>query len=82
MDQDTLKKIFIFEDSGFSKNPFTNRSIKPTVKKATELKAAKKIDKLLVMGCFSERFGSELRKELPEVDQFFGTNDQNQHQTC
>ena len=39
MDQDTLKKIFIFEDSGFSKNPFTNRSIKPTGKKATELKA-------------------------------------------
>ena len=38
MDQDTLKKIFIFEDSGFSKNPFTNRSIKPTGKKATELK--------------------------------------------
>ena len=39
MDQDTLKKFWIFEDSNFSKNPFTNRSIKPTGKKATELKA-------------------------------------------
>ena len=46
--------------------------------KAAELKASNKIEKLLVMGCFSERFGSDLRKELPEVDQFFGTNDQSQ----
>ena len=27
------------------------------------------------MGCFSDRYGSELRDELPEVDAFFGTND-------
>jgi len=28
-----------------------------------------------VMGCFSERYDNELRKELPEVDEFFGTSD-------
>ena len=27
------------------------------------------------MGCFSDRYSSELAKEIPEVDAFFGTND-------
>ena len=27
------------------------------------------------MGCFSDRYGSELTEELPEVDVFFGTDD-------
>ena len=27
------------------------------------------------MGCFAERYGSQLRKEIPEVDQFFGSAD-------
>ena len=27
------------------------------------------------MGCFSDRYGDDLKKELPEVDAFFGTND-------
>ncbi|MCL2597204.1 MAG: 30S ribosomal protein S12 methylthiotransferase RimO [Paludibacter sp.] len=30
------------------------------------------IDKLFVMGCLSERFKSELEKEIPEVDKYFG----------
>ena len=40
-----------------------------------ELKNTNVIEKLVVMGCFSERFPKELKKELPEVDEFFGTND-------
>lgn len=32
------------------------------------------IDKLYVIGCLSQRYANELRKELPEVDQFFGVN--------
>ena len=40
-----------------------------------ELKANNTIEQLVVMGCFSERFPNELKKELPEVDEFFGTND-------
>lgn len=42
---------------------------------AGTLKTDGVIDKLVVMGCFSERYGTELRKELPEVDEFFGTHD-------
>ena len=44
-----------------------------TILEAGELKAAGDIESLVVMGCFSERFGTELRQELPEVDEFFGT---------
>lgn len=42
---------------------------------AGELKKSGKVDKLIVMGCFSERYGTELRQEIPEVDEFFGTQD-------
>lgn len=35
------------------------------------------IDKLLVMGCLSQRYKDELIKEIPEVDAFFGVNDVN-----
>ena len=34
--------------------------------------------RLVVMGCLSERYSTELKKEIPEVDRFFGTNDHNQ----
>jgi ribosomal protein S12 methylthiotransferase len=40
-----------------------------------KLKKNGEIEMLVVMGCFSERYGTQLRAELPEVDQFFGTND-------
>ena len=33
------------------------------------------IDKLFVTGCLSERYKSELEKEMPEVDAYFGTSD-------
>ena len=42
---------------------------------AGELRKSDKVEKLIVMGCFSERYGSELTEELPEVDAFFGTDD-------
>ncbi len=35
------------------------------------------IEKLLVMGCLSERYKADLEKEIPEVDAFFGVNDVN-----
>jgi len=35
-------------------------------------KNEKKIGKLFVMGCLSERYKYDLKKELPEVDGFFG----------
>ena len=42
---------------------------------AGELRKSDKLEKLIVMGCFSDRYGSELTEELPEVDAFFGTDD-------
>jgi len=42
---------------------------------AGELKKSGEVEKLIVMGCFSERYGTELHKEIPEVDAFFGTQD-------
>ena len=38
-------------------------------------KQQKKIDKLFVMGCLSERYRSELKEEIPEVDAFYGKFD-------
>lgn len=37
-----------------------------------QLKEKKKIKKLFVMGCLSERYMKELPRELPEVDSFYG----------
>ena len=42
---------------------------------AGELRRSKKVEKLVVMGCFSDRYGSDLKDGIPEVDAFFGTND-------
>jgi ribosomal protein S12 methylthiotransferase len=33
------------------------------------------IDKLFVTGCLSERYMPDLKKEIPNVDQYFGTTD-------
>ena len=33
------------------------------------------IDKIIVMGCLSERYGDELSKEIPGVDKFFGSEE-------
>ena len=42
---------------------------------AGQKRSNNEIDKLVVMGCFSERYSTELEEEIPEVDRFFGTND-------
>ena len=42
---------------------------------AGQLRKSNKVENLIVMGCFSDRYGSELKEELPEVDVFFGTDD-------
>ena len=46
-----------------------------TILQASELKQSGSLDKLVVMGCLSERYPKELSKEIPEVDHFFGSND-------
>ena len=46
-----------------------------TILQATELKKKGTLDRLVVMGCLSERYPKELSKDIPEVDYFFGSND-------
>jgi len=44
-----------------------------TILKAVKLKEQGKLKKVIVAGCLSERYKTELEKEIPEVDIFFGT---------
>ncbi len=44
-----------------------------TILEAIEMKKKGKIKKVVVAGCLSERYMNDLRKEIPEVDAFFGT---------
>lgn len=38
-------------------------------------KTGNKLEKLIVMGCLSQRYAEELNKEIPEVDAFYGVED-------
>jgi ribosomal protein S12 methylthiotransferase len=51
-----------------------NESI-DTILRFGRARKEKKIDKLFVMGCLSQRYKNELEKEIPEVDAFYGVND-------
>ena len=46
-----------------------------TILNIIELKKQRKIGKIFVMGCLSERYKKELEQELPEVDKFYGKFD-------
>lgn len=54
--------------------PAQEESIAAIVEMA-RLKAGGKPKKLVVAGCLVERFGGEIRRELPEVDAVVGVND-------
>ncbi len=44
-----------------------------TILSAIELKKKGQLKKVVVSGCLSERYMNDLRKEIPEVDAYFGT---------
>jgi ribosomal protein S12 methylthiotransferase len=46
-----------------------------TILQFADLRKRKKIEKLIVMGCLSQRYKEELQQEIPEVDQFYGKFD-------
>ena len=46
-----------------------------TILEQAQRKQQGEIDKLFVTGCLSERYKPDLEKEIPNVDQFFGTTD-------
>jgi len=49
-----------------------------TILQAAELKRTGSLKELVVMGCLSERYPEELKREIPEVDRIFGSNDHRQ----
>ena len=56
---------------------FIGSAVKEAIDEILELSRYKKNDpakKLVVTGCLVQRYGTELEKELPEVDLFIGTN--------
>ena len=46
-----------------------------TILHYAQRKEAGEIDKVFVSGCLSERYKPDLQKEIPNVDQYFGTHD-------
>jgi len=46
-----------------------------TILEQVKNKEAGKIDKVYVTGCLSERYKPDLQKEIPQVDEYFGTTD-------
>ena len=56
---------------------FISSAVKEAIDEILQLTRYKKDDpakKLVVTGCLVQRYGTELEKELPEVDLFIGTN--------
>lgn len=46
-----------------------------TILEYVQKKEAGEVDKVFVTGCLSERYKPELQKEIPNVDQYFGTTE-------
>ena len=46
-----------------------------TILEQVERKNLGELDKVFVMGCLSERYKPDLKKEIPDVDQYFGTTE-------
>lgn len=45
---------------------------------AIEARRQGKVKQVIVMGCLAQRYMHELRQEIPEIDAWFGVNDENQ----
>jgi ribosomal protein S12 methylthiotransferase len=70
---DDDSEIVIINTCGFIDNA-KQESI-DTILRYAEAKADGMVSKVYVTGCLSERYKSELEKEIPEVDAWFGTRD-------
>jgi ribosomal protein S12 methylthiotransferase len=63
--------IIVINTCGFIDNA-KQESI-DTILRFAEAKESGKIDKLFVTGCLSQRYKPDLEKEIPNVDEYFGT---------
>jgi ribosomal protein S12 methylthiotransferase len=71
--QTSEANIVIINTCGFIDNA-KQESI-DTILEYAKKKQDGEIDKLIVTGCLSERYKPELQKEIPDVDEYFGTHD-------
>ena len=65
--------IVVINTCGFINNA-KEESIN-TILDYVQQKEAGLVDKVFVMGCLSERYKPNLEKEIPDVDQYFGTSE-------
>ena len=65
--------IVVINTCGFINNA-KEESIN-TILYYVQQKEAGLVDKVFVMGCLSERYKPDLEKEIPDVDQYFGTSE-------
>jgi ribosomal protein S12 methylthiotransferase len=72
-DQSNDARIVVINTCGFIRDA-KQESIN-TILQFIRAKQEGHIDHLVVMGCLSERYKTELEKEIPDVDKYFGVND-------
>ena len=72
-EEETDANIIVINTCGFIDNA-KEESIN-TILEQSKRKELGEIDKLFVTGCLSERYMPELKKEIPNVDEYFGTRD-------
>ena len=68
-----IGNIVVINTCGFINNA-KQESI-DTILEQIEYKQTGIVDKVYVTGCLSERYKNDLEKEIPDVDQYFGTTD-------
>ena len=69
---DTSAGTVIINTCGFINN--AKEESVDTILRFVKAQKSGKIRNLYVMGCFSERYADELKKEIPEVKKYFGVN--------
>ncbi len=72
-DSNDTSDVVVINTCGFI-NDAKEESVN-TILQFVDAKSRGDIDKLYVMGCLSERYKTDLEKEVPEVDKFFGKFD-------
>ena len=65
--------VVVINTCGFIKNA-KEESVN-TILEFMQKKEAGEVDKVFVTGCLSERYKPDLQKEIPNVDQYFGTTE-------
>ena len=72
IDQETKSDIVVINTCGFIDDA-KEQSVE-TILNWVEAKKEGTVEKVIVMGCLSERYKESLVEEIPEVDHFFGTD--------